>query len=170
LTKYRFSLKADWLHASVTEELKAKNAMLVMEAVILAGRYRYEDTYTRLIELYKNVYQLFPADANRIRSAVLGTVMQFEETLAKECITVCINHTPNDVLKPFYPSLLHGVARYGDETFIPKLDEISLFVEGRLAALDKQEQPGDLIIKYKSVLHQLNRVKEDLQRRGGEDE
>ena len=160
----------DWVYTAIKDAIYSKKALLVMEGIILAGEYGFEEFSERLVDIYKNIYSLHPDKVTEIRCAVVEALMKFGGETAKTYIPELFKHKPISVLKPEFSLLLVGIGKYGDETLFGLFDEIKMDIETKISAIDPKKDIENMRLKYQKVLHRVINLKDNLEKRGGGDE
>ena len=147
----------------------ARNGLHITEAVILTEKYGLSEFYERLICLYKEAHNQHSADSDNIRSAVVSAIDSFGGTIAEYAIPELLLNSQRYVIDREFSLLLGAIAKHGDTTLVPELEDIERNVSGLADGVDEQVDPV-FKNKYLAVLRLVQSVKQELVSRGGGDE
>lgn len=161
-----------WADHAITKALESGNAMLIREAVILAGKYQLQHYRDRLTTLYKDAHKNYQADADRIRTAVVEALAQIGENTTNAALLSLLQHTPRFYLDPEFSALLRAVSMYGDSSCIGDLTAIENILDVIISGINPQDDPHRYYERYSNVHHQVQNLKNNIQSksRGGSDE
>lgn len=160
----------DWIFNAIEDALyNARDGLLIMEAVALTEKYGLSQFFESLIEIYQEAHNLNPADADKIRRAVVSALASFGGSEAEYAIPELLMTTPRYVADEEFSMLLLAVEQYGDTSLVEELENIEQNVNGRIASIDPEVDPM-MHDKYVQVLSLVKSLKNELIRREGGDE
>ena len=130
----------EWVYSKIDEAFESNRPMLIKEAIVLAGKIKYESVLYKLMNLYKNIHSLYPAEANHIRSEIINTVCSFSEEKKKNAIIQLVMCETRCMLTEEFKLLISVAISYSDPTILSELNKISSEIQARKSKLNPERR------------------------------
>jgi len=167
LEKRGVSYLPAWVDGAVNYSLYANDAMLIYEAVSFAGIFKMRGYSGRFMQLYDEAHRKHPADAIRIRNAVIDALDNIGGIEADTTIPQLLKYKPYYCLDDEFIKLVSAVGRHGDSTHAGDLKNIEDMLNDIIAGIDKDNDPGRYYERYSEVYKIVAEVRNALERKGG---
>ena len=159
-----------WSYDAINNALMSEDAMLIREAIILVGEYKLEQHSDLLVELYQESHSKHPADADRIRSSTIESLMKIGGSKAKANLPLLLKFTPRYYLDSEFSILLSDLSEYGDSSCVSDLVLIENNLFEIISGVNQKEDPHRFYERYSSLLEMVKKLKNVLASKGGGDE
>lgn len=155
-----------WWHNAIDDALSSGEPMLTREAIILTGKYGFQDFSEKLKLIYKNAYKQYAAEADVVRYAVIRAFMDLSSPVADSLIPDLFLHSQRYLLGVDFALLLTAVIQYGNSSCLAELNSLENNLKPLIASIDPVNDPGRLKDQYNQLLSSVLVAQQRLKERG----
>jgi hypothetical protein len=155
MKEHKVTQAPEWLPSALMQAMNSKHPMLIREAVVLIGKYKYTSFSDSLVELFRNAPNLYAVDETRIRSEIVTAVKNFNEPIKDSLVILLFSIKPRDHRSGAFYYLVKEIGQCGNASHGTELQTIAREIDMEMKKIDPQNDPNRNYGAYEAVLKEV---------------